>query len=957
MQVSRRVFLKYAGALGGLAALNKTGLISLKHLSPAEAEAMQKAMGKYEVKYTADAMCPAECGLEMWIKDGRIAKIYGNKAVPMNDGTACAKGASGQQLVYSLYRLKYPMIRVGERGSGKFKRVTWDEAIDYIGKKLIEIKKKYGAESVIMDCGDVTDRDQYWRLFFAFGTPNCTEHGAICDTPRRHGPKLMVGGKRWEPDIMRPVLVRQPDGSLKRDYTYKTKLIIYNGWNPFVATRIFYENRGTVGAKVENGCKVVVIDPSYSNTATAADMWLAPRAGTDGDLFGAMLRYILENDNQNDPKRKYIDWSFKKYSVGWEDFEAAFRSWWHKKDPINGLSYFSLDWAADRTGLSKSQIEELSHLFGITKPAALVWGMQSPGHHYNGYCASILGVALNVITGNFDAPGGVIDTEIMKWGKGGGHTARHMSWVEKGRFIDRKVKRTIDGKEVEGKVSELHKDHFGSKYPSAWDDVVGDYPEFFEGKDVQIRYGPFRGHKYPIKAYILRTGNSVVTASATWRWKDALTAKDAAGNYKLELFVFIDTLNLESALYADVILPEASGAERVSWSDIYPPMPLGYIRDAVIKPLHESKNPTEIMNLLAKKFHDLGDTGIHPGDFWEKYKTEDEFANDLILKTPDKPNIGTPLPYPQYPEGYKIIGTPESLEKGNVKIDHEKKEIIGEPVTCEWLRKNKGVAVWPMSWYRYKWSTKDEPHKVWPPTSTRLIEFKWDWKDGDKRYGGYSGHNAKIEKAGGEVPFGLKQIGFDKFPSTFYWFETMWNPYTNPEYKKYAKDYPFQLITGRVHHAMTGTQMVPWLGEVQVEGIWQPLNNEFELEIPDANPPGPDPFINVKKKFKANTFSVGTVWMNTDDAKKLGIKTGDLVILENPLGKSQKGKAFVSGGMRPGVIKIAFGGGGRFSPGMGPAYMSKDYTPDHNMLVDPEALSPIMGQPAYADMIVRVKKA
>lgn len=91
--------------------------------------------------------------------------------------------------------------------------------------------------------------------------------------------------------------------------------------------------------------------------------------------------------------------------------------------------------------------------------------------------------------------------------------------------------------------------------------------------------------------------------------------------------------------------------------------------------------------------------------------------------------------------------------------------------------------------------------------------------------------------------------------------------------------------------------------------------------------------------------------------KKLGIKTGDAVVVENPLGKSQKGKAFVSGGMRPGVIKIGFGTGGRFSPGTGPAYKSKDYTADHNMFVDPEALSPIMGQTAYADMIVSVKKA
>ncbi|MDI6728217.1 MAG: molybdopterin-dependent oxidoreductase [Thermodesulfovibrionales bacterium] len=948
MQVSRRVFLKYAGALSGLAALNKTGLVSLKHLSPAEAEAMQKAMGKYEVKYTADAMCPAECGIEMWVKDGKIAKIYGNKAVPMNDGTACAKGASGQQLVYSPYRLKYPMIRVGERGSGKFKRVTWDEAIDYIGKKLTDIKKKYGAESVIMDCGDVTDRDQYYRLFFAYGTPNCTEHGAICDTPRRHGPKLMVGGKRWEPDIMRPQLVRQPDGSLKKDYTYKTKLIVYNGWNPFVATRIFYEQRGTVGAKVENGCKVVVIDPSYSNTATAADMWLAPRAGTDGDLFGAMLRYILENDDQSNPNKKYIDWSFKKYSTGWEDFEAAFKSWWHKKDPINGLSYFSLDWAADRTGLSKAQIEELSHLFGITKPAALVWGMQSPGHHYNGYCASIIGVALNVITGNFDVPGGVIDTELVKSDKGGSATGK--------QFKNRKVKRTIDGKEVEGEVEHLHMDLFGSKYPAAWDDAVADYPNAFK-EGVDIRYGPFRGYHYPIKSYILRTGNSILTGSAPWKWKDAILAKDAKGNYNLELFVFIDTLNLESALYADVILPEASYAERQSLSDIYPSHQVIYNRDAVIKPLHESKKPTEIMNMLAKKLHELGDPDIKGSDFWEKYKSEEDFVNEMLAPAPGRVNVGTPLPYPQYPEGYKLIGTPDSLEKGDVTIDHEKKVVKGKPVTVEWLRNNNGVAIWPMSWYRYKKHNADEPNKAFPNTSTKLIEFRFDWKDGGKRYGGYKSYNEKIEKAGGEVPLGLKEIGFDKFPSTFYWFETKWNPYTNPEYKKYAEDYPFQLICGRVHHAMSGTQMVPWLGEIKTEGTWQPMNKEFEADVPEAMPMGDEPMKSMKMKFKANTYSVGTIWMNIDDAKKLGIKNGDIVIVENPLHKSTKGKVFASGGIRPGIIKIGFATGGRFSEGLGPAYKTKDYTPSHSDLVDPDVLSPIMGFPGYADMIVRVKKA
>jgi anaerobic selenocysteine-containing dehydrogenase len=127
--------------------------------------------------------------------------------------------------------------------------------------------------------------------------------------------------------------------------------------------------------------------------------------------------------------------------------------------------------------------------------------------------------------------------------------------------------------------------------------------------------------------------------------------------------------------------------------------------------------------------------------------------------------------------------------------------------------------------------------------------------------------------------------------------------------------------------------------------------------MPEGQPLGREPIKVVKKKIKANSYSVGTVWMNNEDAKRLGLKTGDLVVVSNPLNRSTRGKVFASGGMRPGVIKMGFGAGGRFSPGLGPAYQSRSYTPLHNDMVDPRALSPIMGFPAYADMIVAVRKA
>lgn len=943
MKLTRRSFLKAGGAVAATAAAGGLfagkGLLALKEASAEEMNAVKNGMNAYQKVYTTDVMCPAECGLEMWVKDGRLEKIYGNEADPLNHGTCCAKGAAGLQLVYAPERIKTPLIRTGERGEGKFRQASWEEAIDYIAKRMTDYKQKVGPESVIMDCGDVTDRDPYWRLAFGYGTPNCYEHGSICDVPRRHGPKLIVGGKRFQPDLMRPLLIRQPDGSLKQDMKYHTKLIIYVGWNPYVATRIQYENRGTVAAQVENGCKVIVVDPALSNTAAKADMWLPIRPGTDGDFFGAILRYILEHDNPHDPLHSYIDWNFLKFSEGWEEFKAAFSSWWGKNDPINNLPYFSLEWAENRTGISKAKLGEVAHLFGITKPAALVWGMQSPGHHYNGYTASILGTVLNIITGNFDAPGGAIDTELAKSDKGGSATGKF--------YNSREVTRIINGKEVKGKQEELHMDHFGD-WPAAWDDVIADHPRRFE-QGVEIKFGSLRGHKYPIKAYICRAGNTMFTASAPYRWQEAVTAKDSNGNYKLDLLVVIDTVYLETALYADVILPEASYAERMSLSDIYPSHPLITLRDHAIKPLHESKNPVDIMNLLAKRLYELGDKDIKPSDFWEKYKAEEDFVNEMLAVSPGRVNVGSPLPYPQYPEGYKLVGTPESLEAGRVNIDDEKKVVKGEPLTVDWMRKHQGVAVWPMSYYRYRKFDASAGDFVssgaFLGSSTKKFEFHF------KQYDKY---NKLIDEAG-VVPMGLQEIGMERYPASFYWFETKWNPFTNPKYKNYAQEYPFQLISGRIHQTMSATQMVPLLGQTPAEGLWAPLNEEFEHDILEGDGKAQD--MKVKShRFKKGTWCVGTIAINAGDAANLGIKKGEMVVVQNPLGKETRGKAYVTEGIRPGVIKIGFGSGGRVSSGLGATFKQKDYTPLHNMLVDPASMSPIMGFPSFADMVVKIKK-
>ena len=937
-KVSRRSLLQF-GAVGvGGALLIENPLGSpFRRVNAREASELRAAQQKFV--YTADVMCPAECGLAVNVVNGVASAIYGNPHVPYNSGTMCAKGCSGVQMVYSPYRIKSPMIRVGERGEGKFKRVSWPEAVAYIADRLVAIKEEHGPESVIMDCGDVTDRDTYYRLFRAFGTPHVTEHGSICDTPRRHGPKLMFGGKRVEPDLMRPVHVRQADGTVKADYSYSTKLIVYAGWNPFTATRINYESRGTVEAQLA-GAKLVVIDPAFTNTASKADKWLPIRPGTDSDLFAFMLRYLLENDSKSDPNRRYIDWSFKADSLGWEKFESAFRGWWDKTDPINGLKYFSAEWAALRTGLGQDDIVELAHQFGSTKPAALVWGMAGTGHHYNGYLASILGTVLNVITGNFDVPGGVIDTELTKSDKGGDANGKE--------FLERTVKRTVGGKVVEATQDELHMDYYGD-WPAGWDDVVGDYPRRF-AEGVTLQHGPFKGHEYPIKAYLLRTGNSVVTASATWKWQEVLTAKDATGKYNTDLVVYIDTPFLESGLYADVVLPEASYLERMSLADIYPSHPIMYLRDFVIEKQHESKTPFDIMQLFAAALAERDPT--FPLDEFTKYKVEEDFWNEALAVAPGRLNVGTPLPYPNLPEGYKLLGTPDSLDARRVVIDHEEKEVQGEPLTAQWLRDHNGVAIWPMSWNRHQ----GDGHLK---TDTKKIEFVWDFMadvDGvTERLGRYSAYNKLIEDSG-EVPPGLAELGWAKYPETFFWFETKWNPHTNPDYASYKEDYPFQLICGRVHHSMSATQGAQWLDRISAEDLWSPMGEAVKFEPVFVDVDG------IKKSGRTvsvgkNETSVGVIQMASSDGERLGYKSGDLVVLETPLGKEQQGRVKLCETIRPGVLRVAFASGGRFSPAAGKLFHFQKTTVNHNELVDPEVMSPIMGQPSYGDMLVRVRKA
>ena len=892
---------------------NTRKAVSRKYITPEE-----PANSNAKLINTSDVMCPSECGISVLVENGIAKKIYGNPNSLINNGTLCAKGASGLQMTYSPHRIKTPLIRTGERGEDRWKEITWEEATDYIAKKLVAIKKNNGPESVFLDVGDVTDREAFYRVFHAFGTPNTFNHGSICDPNRKWGPWLMTGDERPLPDLQRPLLIRR-DGKPFLNHKHDARLILNIGANPFVATRFNYMSNGIPAAKEANNCKYIVVDPSFTNSAALADMWLPIKPGTDGELLAAMLYYILKNDSRSAGSGRYIDHDFiKRYTVGWPEFKRTFLEQTKKRDPANNLFYFTVEWAEEKTGIKKSDIEKIAHLFGITKPASIEIGMHGTAHHTNGDVASILMSALCLITGNMDRPGGLVFIDSQKAKKGNSTTGRH--------FLEKTVKRSLDGKDFTGHLSSLNKDFFGD-HPTAFKGVLADIPQKIRN-GIVLRHGPFKGFGYPLKAYISRAGNPVITAGNSRDWIDALTLKDEAGKYSLELMVFIDTHINVTGKYADIVLPEAGFLERMGVSDVYTMSPEAGIRDQVIKPLHKSKTDFEMMIALSEALIRNGDPDVKAEDFRDRYKDEESFINEILCDAPGFYNIGQPLPYPDLPEGCRIIGIPENP----TAIFNDKVIKKGAPLTVDWLRKNHGVAVWPTSYYRYK-KADGSPSGIYPKTSSNKFEFRFS-------------HLEDINK----------KLSTD-FPTTFYWSDCKWNP-KNPDFKEVSREYPYQLITGRVHHSMTMTTVCPYLAETETECM-KPLNNDIRYRMPKtgdiANKYGLPEDRDIL--FKSGSLSIPVFAINRVDGEGLGLKTGEIISLQTPLKKNIKGKVFLTDEIMPGVIKTAFGPGGQKASGIGFMNKTSEYTPNINDLHDPDNFNRLTGTPGFGDIMVKVVKA
>ena len=230
-----------------------------------------------EVKTTTCYMCACRCGIKVWLKDGQIRYLQGNPEHPVNRGVLCAKGSAGIMQHYSPARLDKPLLRVGERGSGEFREISWDEALDIATSWLKPIRERNPDELAFF-----TGRDQSQALtgWWAqqFGTVNYAAHGGFCSVNMAAGGLYTLGGSFWE--------FGEPD------WEHSQYLMLWGVAEDHDSNPI----KLGLGQLKARGAKIVAVNPVRSGYGAIADEWIGIRPGTDGLFAFALIHELLKAD-------------------------------------------------------------------------------------------------------------------------------------------------------------------------------------------------------------------------------------------------------------------------------------------------------------------------------------------------------------------------------------------------------------------------------------------------------------------------------------------------------------------------------------------------------------------------------------------------------------------------------------------------------------------------------------
>ena len=616
MRLTRREFIKASAATTAMLAAGCATQPETSAMAVREAKSAGPAKGDW-VASTCQG-CTQWCAIQIFVQEGRAVRVRGNPLSKTNHGYCCPRGHLIPQQVYDPDRIKVPMKRTNaQKGRGVDPRwvpITWDEALDTVADKLIELRRNNETHKLVYMRGRYSSTSTdllYGALPRIFGTGNYFSHSAICAEAEKMGPGLTQGFYGY------------------RDYDLeRTNCLVLWGTDPLASNREVPNTIVNFHEIVKRGT-VITVDPRLSNVAAKAHEWLPIKPGTDGALAGAMAHVLLTEGLWS---REFVG-DFKDgknlFVSGRTVDEAAFA----EKETHGIVKWWNLElkdrtpaWAEKETLIPAAQIVRVARAMAKAAPKTAVWMGPGAAMTPRGTYAAMAVYALNGLLGSIDVEGGV-------WQASSSLTGRFPS---SDAYVDEMAKAAVKGKKLDGR---------GEK----------DMPAMMNGRPGSgvVTNNVANGLlKDPgaCKVFISSWSNFNFSCTGPQRWDQAMA--------KVPFFVHMVTNPSEMTQFADIVLPATFNSAE-GWS-IITNMGAGYgytsIQQGAVKRLWDVKQEeTEVVWLLAEKLKQKGFPNLF--DFYAK-----EFKDPETGKLPT-----TAMEFSEY--ATKISSAPIWMPKEPLKGD------------------------------------------------------------------------------------------------------------------------------------------------------------------------------------------------------------------------------------------------------------------------------------------------
>lgn len=358
----------------------------------------RKVERQYRLIPTICFNCEAGCGLLAYVDraTGRIRKFEGNPAHPGSRGRNCAKGPATLNQVYDAERIRYPMRRVGQRGEGKWERVSWDQALDDLAARIRKALSEGRRDQILYHVGRPGHELIYnQRVLHAWGIDGHNSHTNICSAGSRTGYAFWHGIDRPSPDHANARFILLLSAHLEAGHYF----------NPHAQRIIDGKARGA---------KICVIDTRLSNTAARADYWLSTWPGSEAAVLLAMCKVLLDEN--------LYDREFVRRWVNWEEYLRAADP---EAEPIfdnfiaalkRVYAQFTPEFAEHESGASAATIVEVAREIGRAGHAVAthIWRGPAAGNLGGWQVARALEL-LAVLVGAVATPGGTAPATYNKF--------------------------------------------------------------------------------------------------------------------------------------------------------------------------------------------------------------------------------------------------------------------------------------------------------------------------------------------------------------------------------------------------------------------------------------------------------------------------------------------------------------------------------------------------------------